>query len=1159
MTKTATNLDDKYTKRSGRVFMSSNQALVRLPIDQARRDLAAGLKTTGYVSGYRGSPLGVYDAALWAAQKHLDEHDVRFTPGLNEELAATAIRGTQQLAWFGKSDYQGVFGLWYGKGLGVDRACESLKLGNLEGASATGGFLAVAGDDHGGKSSASAHQSEHTLMAGFLPVLYPATTSEIVEFGLYGWALSRFSGLYIGLKCITDTLDLTASVDLPDIFRTFTRPEFETPQGGLNIRNTKSPLELEALTVNHRLPAAQAFVRANPLDRLVLDAPRRVLGIVAAGKAYMDVRQALVDLGLTEEKCRALGIRLYKPGMIWPLERDGAVAFAQDHRALLLVEEKRPVMEDQFARYLYDLPADRRPVLLGKRDVAGAPLLPSVGELNPALIRRALRAVLDQIDLGDAEIQRTQDRYEELEKHALSLGAGKIRTPFYCSGCPHNTSTKVPDGSFAMSAVGCQGLAAYVMPERRTMLPMPMGGDGMPWVSVGPLVERDHMFQNMGDGTYSHSGLLAIRAAVASRARMTFKLLFNDAVAMTGGQPVEMHISPVDMVSQLVAEGVAPVALVSDEPDKYARSSLPAGVTVHHRDELDQVQRRMRDQEATSAIVYEQTCATEKRRRRKRGTFPDPDKRVFINQEVCEGCGDCSVQSNCVSILPLETELGRKRKIDQSTCNKDFSCVKGFCPSFVTVEGGRIATRPVAEPARLDALIANLPLPPVAPLGEDGYNMFVGGIGGTGVLTIGALLGMAAHLEGKGCTVLDMTGMAQKGGAVTAHIRVGRAPQNLFSTRLGVGSSDLILACDAVVGSGQDVLKTVRPGRTAAIVNLDVVPTGEFQTNRSFDLGGDRLPTAIKAALAGGAMHELRASSLATALTGDSIATNVLMMGYAAQKGLLPVTIGSIERAIELNGAFVKGNLRTFALGRLAADAPEELAKAIAIDADNPEGEALEALIDRKVALLRGYQNEAYARSYLGFIREMETAIAASGVTGGEALLRAVVQTLAKLMTYKDEYEVARLHTDPEFWKRLNAQFEGDFKVTFHLAPPMLPGRDAMGRPRKRAFGGWMMPVFHLLARMKGLRGTCFDPFGHTEERRMERRLIADYREMMRMVVAKLNQARLHTAIKLAEAASDVRGFGPVKLARFEEYAANRTTLLDSFAKVPASKDAARV
>ncbi|MQP68330.1 indolepyruvate ferredoxin oxidoreductase family protein [Niveispirillum sp. SYP-B3756] len=1153
MTKTATSLDDKYTRRSGRVFLSSNQALVRLPIDQARRDRAAGLKTAGYISGYRGSPLGVYDAALWAAQKHLDEHDIRFAPGLNEELAATAIRGTQELAWFGKSEYQGVFGLWYGKGLGVDRACEALKLGNLEGASATGGFLAVAGDDHGGKSSASAHQSEHTLIAGFLPVLYPSTTAEIIEFGLYGWVLSRFSGLYVGLKCVTDTLDLTASVELPDIFRSFIQPNILMPVGGLNVRNTKSPLELEALTVNHRLPAAQAFVCANPLDRVVLDAPHRTLGIVAAGKAYLDLRQALADLGLSEERCHTLGIRLYKPGMIWPLEREGAVAFARGHRALLLVEEKRPVMEDQFARYLYDLPADSRPALLGKHDVAGAALLPSVGELSPALIRRALRTVLDQIGMGDGELHRIQDRFLDLEKRSLAFGGGKVRTPFYCSGCPHNTSTKVPDGSYAMSAVGCQGLAAYVMPERRTMLPMPMGGDGMPWVSVGPLVEREHMFQNMGDGTYSHSGLLAIRAAVAAKARMTFKLLYNDAVAMTGGQPVEMHISPVDMVRQLVSEGVSPVALVSDAPEKYAGAALPTGVTVHHRDDLDNVQRMMREQEATSAIVYEQTCATEKRRRRKRGNYPDPDKRVFINQDVCEGCGDCSVQSNCVSILPLETELGRKRKIDQSTCNKDFSCVKGFCPSFVTVEGAKIAMRAVADPARLDALIAKLPAPPVAPLGRDGYNMLVGGIGGTGVLTIGALLGMAAHLEGKGCTVLDMTGMAQKGGAVTAHIRVGQTPQSLYSTRLGVGSSDLILACDAVVGSGQDLLKTINPGITTAIVNLDVTPTGEFQTNRAVDLGEDSLPAAIETALAGGPMHKLRASSLATALIGDSIATNVLMMGYAAQKGLLPVTIASIVQAIELNGTFVKGNLRTFALGRLAAHAPEELAKVIS-PVSKPAEETLRSLIQTRMTLLTAYQSEAYAQQYLDFVREMETAIAARKVADSGLLLREIVQTLAKLMTYKDEYEVARLHTDPKFWERLREQFDGDFKVKFHLAPPMLPGRDASGRPRKRAFGAWVLPVFRLLARLKGLRGTPFDLFGYTAERRMERQLIADYQVMMRQVVAQLDQGRLHAAIELAGAASDVRGYGPVKHAAYEQYLANRKLLLDAFAKGPPAK-----
>lgn len=1156
MTKTVTTLDDKYVQPDGRVFISSNQALVRLPLDQARRDRAAGLKTAGYISGYRGSPLGVYDAALWGAQKLLDEHDIRFAPGLNEELAATAIRGTQELAWFGKSEFQGVFGLWYGKGLGVDRGMESLKLGNLEGSAKHGGFLAVAGDDHGGKSSASAHQSEHTLMAAFLPVLYPSNIAEILEYGIYGWAMSRYTGLYTGLKCITDTLDLSASVELPDPYRPFQIPDHMLPPEGLNLRKNQTPLVQEEWVVNKRLPAVQAFAQANSIDRTPIDGPRRTLGIVAAGKAYLDARQALTDLGLDEARCRELGIRLYKPGLIWPIEREGVLRFAEGHRALLMVEEKRPVMEDQFARILYAMPADKRPAIMGKQDLSGAPLLSSVGELNATLVRKAIATALRQIEVLDETVERKFEQFHELEGRALTVGGGKFRPAFYCSGCPHNTSTKIPDGSIAISAVGCHGLAAYVMPERRTMQPMPMGGDGMPWVSVGPLVDMPHIFQNMGDGTYSHSGILAIRAAVAADANMTFKILYNDAVAMTGGQPVEMHISPIDVLNQLTAEGVAPVMLVTDEPDRYSSLTLPKGTTLHHRDELDALQRELRQKKGVSGIVYEQTCATEKRRRRKRGTFPDPDKRVFINQDVCEGCGDCSVQSNCVSIQPLETEFGRKRAIDQSTCNKDYSCVKGFCPSFVTVTGAKIATRSVST-SGIDALIAALPDPSVHAIDEEGYNVLVGGIGGTGVLTVGALLGMAAHLEGKGCTILDLTGMAQKGGAVTSHVRFGLRPDAIYTSRLGVGMTDLLIACDMIVGSGGDVLKTVKPGQTKAVVNTDVTPTGEFQTNRNLDLGEEALEMSILTALGGGEFLPIHASKLATDLTGDSIATNVMMIGYALQKGLLPVSLKSIEEAIRLNGTFVKGNLRTLALGRVAAHSPEALARELAEKKDDLHLDTVAGIVTSRSRLLTEYQDERYADLYRTFVEKVDGKVRSLGLKDGDLLVREVALTLARLMAYKDEYEIGRLQTDPKFMERLKSQFAGDFKVTFHLGSPLLmSGKDNQGRPRKRAFNAKLvLPLFRILAKMKGLRGTAFDLFGYQAERRMERQLIADYRALVETIMEKLSAANLSAAIELAGAAYDIRGYGPVKHASAEEYESQKHILLEAFLN-PATVDA---
>ncbi|MFL7962126.1 indolepyruvate ferredoxin oxidoreductase family protein [Pseudomonas kielensis] len=1154
MTKTTVSLDDKYIRQIGRVFMSSNQALVRLPIDQARRDQYHGLQTAGYISGYRGSPLGVYDAALWAAQGLLDEHHITFQPGLNEELAATAIRGTQELEWFGKSSYQGVFGLWYGKGLGVDRACESLKLGNLEGAATHGGFLAIAGDDHGGKSSASAHQSEHTLVAAFLPVLYPSTIAEILEYGIFGWALSRYSGLYVGLKCVTDTLDLSASLELPDPLRPFIFPtDIELPDQGLNLIPKQTPLVQEDVLVNRRLPAAQAFVRANRLDRVMIDAPARRLGIVAAGKVYLDVRQALSDLGLDEARCHALGIRLYKPAMIWPLEPEGVLAFGKGSELLLVVEEKRALMEDQIARYFYPIDEHLRPTIIGKHDRQGAPLLPQVGELNAALVRKALVAALQQLGMEDPSITSRCAVLAQTEARARTLGSSQYRPAFYCSGCPHNTSTRIPQGSTALSAVGCHGLAAYVMPERNTMQPMPMGGDGMQWVSVGPLVEMPHVFQNMGDGTYSHSGILAIRAAVAANANMTYKLLYNDAVAMTGGQPVEAHLSPIDMLNQLVAEGVKPVLLVSDEVEKYRGANLPASVTVHHRDELDALQRRLRETKGVSAIVYEQTCATEKRRRRKRGLYPDPDKRVFINQEVCEGCGDCSTQSNCVSIQPLETELGRKRTIDQSTCNKDFSCIKGFCPSFVTVSGARIASRAGSDDERLDAFINALPEPATIDIDAYGHNMLVAGIGGTGVLTVGALLGMAAHLEGKGCTILDLTGMAQKGGAVTSHIRIGPDPSTIFTSRLGIGMTDLILGCDLIVTSSADVLKTVRPGVTHVIANTDVTPTGAFQTNRDLVMDEAGMLKAVEMALGDDSgLSCIAASKLATALTGDSIATNLLMLGFAAQRGLLPVSVGSLEKAIVLNGTFVKGNLRTFALGRLAAHAPQVLREEH-VTVHLETGGQLAQLMDRRVRLLTDYQNAAYAERFVQVVRSVERRVAAKRIAGSEALVLQVARTLSRLMAYKDEYEVARLHADPVFWKRLREQFTGDFKVKFHLAPPMLPGRDANGRPRKREFGAWVLPLFRLLRHGKVLRGTPLDPFGYTRERRQERQLIADYQALVLRTVEQLTAANLNTAMALVAAADEIRGYGPIKEKAMGDYAKRCAELVDRMNQAPSA------
>ncbi len=1140
MTKTVVTLNDKYTQGEGQVMLSSLQGVVRLLLDQSRRDLAAGLKTGGYVSGYRGSPITTLDAQLWAAETVLKEHDIRFEPGLNEELAATSLRGTQQLDWYGKPRVDGVFALWYAKGIGVDRACEALKLANMEGTSPHGGVLVMAGDDHAAKSSASAHQSEHTLIAGFIPVIYPATTDEILSFGQIGWAMSRFSGLYTGFKTITDTLDLTSTVTLPEANFPVVQPEASQ---NLSIRPGMSALLMEQLTVDHRLPAVQLFARSNGMDRVTMDAPQRNLSVVSAGKAWLDLCQALIDLGLTEARCRELGIRVVKYGLIWPLDPVFTREALGHSREVLVIEEKRPVIEDQIARIFYG--TANEPAITGKHDPEGKPLLSSIGVLDPGQVRRALVSRLEALGLMGDEARARNDALVALEGEARGLALTAIRPAYFCSGCPHNTSTVVPDGSSAMGATGCHGLAAF-MPERRTLPTVGMGSEGMPWVAAQSFVDTPHMFQNLGDGTYTHSGLLTIRAAIAAKSNVTFKILYNDAVAMTGGQPAEGALTPEQIVRELVVEGASPVVLVSEEPSRFDDSDLPAGVSVYHRDELDKVQRELREVPGTSALVYEQTCANEKRRRRKRGTAVDPDRRLFINTAVCEGCGDCSTQSNCLSLTPVETEFGRKRVIDQSTCNKDMSCIKGFCPSFVTVEGGRLAKR-TFDDAALAAKVAQLPLPAVLDVSLAPQALLVTGIGGTGVLTVGAILAMAAQMEGKAAKVLDQTGMAQKGGAVTSHIRIGSDPAAIPSARLGTGQADVIIACDLIVGSAPDVLALARPD-TRVLANEDVAPTGEFQTNRNLDLSATRFLAAIGKRVSPDGISTLRAGALASRLLGDSIFTNLMMVGFAAQKGLLPVALESIEEAIRLNGVAARANLNALALGRLAAVDAEGLFDL----ADTPVHEpafprTLAEVTESRARLLTAWQNAGYAAEYRAFLGEIAERLKARGLGNCDAFLAEVAKGLGKLMAYKDEYEVARLYSDPAFMASLRDQFDSETKIKLNLGAPYLSffRKDAKtGRPLKVAVGGWIFPLFRLMAKAKFLRGTVFDIFGYAAERRVERALIGEYRDLLRNVADKVTPATLHAAIELAAAADLIAGYGPVKDAGVEAYRARVAELL---------------
>ncbi|HEX7854162.1 MAG TPA: indolepyruvate ferredoxin oxidoreductase family protein [Sphingobium sp.] len=1152
MTKTVVTLDDKYRQEGGQVMLSSLQAVVRLLLDQAQRDRAAGLVTAGYVTGYRGSPITTLDAQLWANEKLLTEHDIRFEPGLNEELAATSLRGTQQLGWYGKPRVDGVFSLWYAKGVGVERAGEAIKAANFEGTHKHGGALLLCGDDHAAKSSLTAHQSEHVLVTAMAPVLYPATTDEILSMGQLGWALSRASGLYVGMKAVTDTLDLTTTVTLPGHGFPIAMPELP-PGISLNLRQGMSALQQEEAVVEHRLPIVPLFARLNRIDRISHDAPTRRLTVVSAGKAWLDLCQALADLGLDEQKCRAIGLRVVKLGLVWPMDAHFIGEACGGSAEILVVEEKRAFIEEQLARIFYG--RANAPALSGKTAPDGSPLLTEIGVLDPGSVRRALVERLSALGMLDEEATARDATLRQLERSAEGLQRTALRPAYFCSGCPHNTSTHVPEGSNAMGATGCHGLAHY-MPERRTMQTVSMGQEGMPWVGAQSFVDTPHMFQNLGDGTYTHSGLLSIRASVAAKSNVTFKILYNDAVAMTGGQPAEGALTPEQVVRELVVEGVSPVVLVSEDPQRFGKSDLPLGVRVLHRDHLEEVQRELREGKGTSAIVYEQTCANEKRRRRKRGDYADPDRRLFINAAVCEGCGDCSKQSNCLSIQPVETEYGRKRAIDQSTCNKDYSCVKGFCPSFVTVRGGKVAKRAFD----MDALAEHLAALPAPVVIAGSHAMLVTGIGGTGVLTVGAVLAMAAHMEGKSAKLLDMTGMAQKGGAVTSHLRIGANIDAIPSARLGTGQTDLIIACDLIVASAPDVLSTAHAG-TVMVANEDVVPTGEFQTNQSLDLTATRFLKAIARRIAPERTDSVRASTLATRLLGDSIFTNLMMVGFAAQKGLLPVTLASIEEAVRLNGVAVKANLNAVALGRLAAYDPEALFALAGADAhDVPQPETLAAMLDSRSVHLTAYQNAAYGADYNAFVGEVAARLAARGIGTGEAepFLIEVARQLARLMSYKDEYEVARLYADPAFARSIRDTFDGDVRLSFNLAPPLLPlGKDARtGRPRKIELGPWMLPVFRLLQALRGLRGTILDPFGYTAERRMERALIGEYRELILCVTEKVETATLSIAHDLAAAPALVAGYGAVKedgVARYRARIAECLARLDEARQVGAT------
>jgi indolepyruvate ferredoxin oxidoreductase len=1137
-------LDDKYLLEDGRAFITGVQALIRVLLDRKRLDTRAGLNTAGFLSGYRGSPLGGLDQQAARMSKLLTAHDVVFKEGLNEDLAATAVWGSQQANLFPGATHDGVFGMWYGKAPGVDRTGDVFKHANFAGSFPTGGVLAVAGDDHGCKSSTLPSQSEFAFQDFEMPVLSPADVQEVLDYGLLGISMSRFSGLWTGMIALADTMDSGVTIDVSLDRHKLVVPEFPMPPGGLGIRLKDQPMEKERRLRLHKIPAALAFARANGIDRVVLGAHHvRVgkarLGIVCQGQAYKDVLEAFTAMGMTLEEASDLGVSIYKVGMPWPLEPLGLRAFAAGLETLMVIEHKRGLIEPQARAALYDLPAQARPRIIGKVDEKGAPLLSELGSLSVAEIALA---IYDRLPDGP-HMERAQaylNRVSAAGVAAVSLAADQARKPFFCSGCPHNTSTKLPEGSRALAGIGCHYMAGFNDPM--TDLNTHMGGEGLTWVGAAPFTTEKHVFQNLGDGTYNHSGSLAIRAAIAAGANITYKLLFNDAVAMTGGQRAESGFTPAQITRQLASEGVARTVIVVDELERYQGvTDLAPGVEVFPRSELMTVQKMLRDTPGTTVLLYDQTCATEKRRRRKRGTMAKATKRVFINPLVCEGCGDCSIKSNCVSVEPLNTEFGRKRKINQSTCNQDYSCVDGFCPSFITLEGAE-----GAQAKKAPALTADSTPLPVFDDFHGVRRIIFTGVGGTGVTTVASILAMAAHVDGRAGSVVDMTGLAQKGGSVFSHVKIGETEETVVGGRVPAASADVLIACDMLVAASPEGLSLYAKDRTAAFGNSDFAPTADFVTSRDIRFDSGAMARRIKGATK--AFDACPAQHLAETQFGDAIFANMIMVGFAWQHGVIPVSSRAIYRAIKLNGVDYDANLAAFELGRKVAHDPAAMGPRDA-DVPTPETMPLDELIAKRTADLVAYQDQAYADRYAAKVAKVRAAeLAAGGEGKGLPLTRAAAVNLYKLMAYKDEYEVARLYTDGRFAAELAGTFKGG-KAKVWLAPPIIGAKNKDGTPRKMAFGGWMLDyAFPIMAKMKGLRGGPLDVFGKTEERRMERGLIADYETTLDRLAGGLTPERLPLAARIAAVPQDIRGYGHVKDASVVKAKAEAATLWSQWA-----------
>lgn len=1125
-------LDDKYTLENGEIFITGVQALVRLPLMQKRLDDLNGLNTAGFISGYRGSPLGSFDIALWRAQKHLDQHNIKFQPGINEDLGATAVWGSQQVHLSPEANVQGVFSMWYGKGPGVDRTGDVFKHANFAGSSAFGGVLALAGDDHACKSSTLPHQSEYAFMDAFIPTIHPASVQDILDLGLYGWALSRYSGLWVGFKILSDTADTAASVSAnPESTKIILPEDFILPEGGLNLRWPDPPLIQEQRMHEYKLKAAQAFIRANNLNKTIRKAPKARIGLIAVGKGYMSLCQALEDLKLLPE-LEKLGISLYKVTVSWPLEPQGIIEFCKGLEEVIVVEEKRPLIENQLKEILYHLPESKRPKIIGKTDSKGEIILHAQSELSARDVAHILALSLKN--------HPGFESFQEIFAQAIARTHGGtqkeellLRLPYYCSGCPHNTSTtQLPEDSRALAGIGCHYMATWIADRTTTFTHM--GGEGVPWIGISPFTNEKHIFANLGDGTYYHSGLLAIRASIAAKVNITYKILYNDAVAMTGGQHVDGPLTVGDISQQLYAERVRRIAIVTDEPEKYPENSnFAPGVTIHHRRHLNKIQEELKNTSGTTAIIYDQTCAAEKRRRRKRGIMEIPKRQIFINEAVCEGCGDCGKKSNCLSVTPLETEWGRKRTIDQSSCNKDYSCVNGFCPSFVSIIGGKV--RKINGVETQDDPFKDLPESPIKQIEDKPYTIFITGIGGTGVTTIGSLLAMAAHIEKKGCSLIDMTGLAQKGGAVASHLRIAKKPEDINATRVSTQGADLVLGFDMVVTATKESLSRMNPGKTQLLLNDHESITGHFTKNPDFVFPAQEMLAEIQRIVGKKQVDVINGHELATNLMGDSIMTNIFIIGYALQKGYLPISRQALENAIQLNGVAIDNNLLALRWGRLAAWNSELIQKYAhrvhPIDPDHMVSETAAEMIDRRLEFLTNYQNARYARQYK---EKMDQVRLKELTLKTDALTKVIAQSLYRLMAYKDEYEVARLYAHPNFKRRLKDQFSGDYKLQFHLAPPLFAQRNDRGELMKKTYGSSMLTLFKILSKFKFLRGTFLDPFGYTHERQLERKLILDYRDMIDKILENTTSENLQHMLQIAELPQKIRGFGHVKKANYD-------------------------